>query len=303
MRTGILLLWVLTAIGCDNGAGSGRVQVFAVPEDTITAGLEPGTDEENIKDGWSVTYSKYLVSIGDVHATRSADPNDKLAESKVYLLDMQKLPSDGFVLATFDKATAARYDKVGFDLPNAFASAIKPDSTSQADYDMMVTNGYSLYVEATLSKTDGQSCRPTAPTDCVPRDELTVEWGVRAGTAFDDCAPPMGDAGFAVPTGGTVQVKPTIHGDHWFFSNITQGAEITSRLAQWIVNSDLDRNGETTIDELKAVKAADVFSSPTYNLSGAIIPIDSAYDYLVAQAHTLGDYQGDGECPTRKILQ
>ena len=39
-----------------------------------------------------------------------------------------------------------------------------------------------------------------------------------------------------------------------------------------------------------------------YNLSGAIIPIVTARDYLEAQARTLGDFQGEGECPTRDPL-
>ena len=48
-------------------------------------------------------------------------------------------------------------------------------------------------------------------------------------------------------SGGTVQVKPTIHGDHWFFTNVTQGAELTERRAQWIVDSDLDRAGKNML--------------------------------------------------------
>ena len=82
-----------------------------------------------------------------------------------------------------------------------------------------------------LLKADGQSCLPTDPTACQPAPEVRFAWGLAAGTAYDDCAPQTGDAGFAVPSGGTAQVKPTIHGDHWFFTNITQGAEITERRA------------------------------------------------------------------------
>ena len=304
MRTTLIVsLSLLGIAACDgNSAGTGRVQVFAVPEETITGGIEPGTDEENIQDGWTVRYSKYLISIGNFRAARSSDAGDKLSEPKVYLLDMQNLATDGFAMASFESASATRYDKVGFDMPSASAAVIKPDTTSQADYDLMVRGGYSLYVAAKLTKAGGKSCKPTAPMDCVPRGELDIRWGVKAGTSFDECAPPMGDAGFAVPTGGTVQVKPTVHGDHWFFTNITQGAELTGRLAQWIVDCDLDRNGETTVDELKMVMASSVFPSPTYNLTGAIMPVNTAYDFLVAQAHTLGDYQGDGECPTRRVL-
>ena len=50
------------------------------------------------------------------------------------------------------------------------------------------------------------------------------------------------------------------------------------------------------------VRASDVFAPPTYNLTGAIIPVATARDFLEAQARTLGDYQGEGECPTRRIL-
>ena len=106
-----------------------------------------------------------------------------------------------------------------------------------------------------------------------------------------------------MPSGGTAQVKPTVHGDHWFFTNLTQGAEITQRRAQWIADADLDRDGETTQAELKQVPAAVAFPAELgYNLSGAIIPIVTAHDYLEAQARTLGDFQGEGECPTRDPL-
>jgi hypothetical protein len=300
MRFSLILLGL--AAGCGPSHGNGSVQVFLAAEDTIPDGLEPGSGEENIMDGWKVTYDKFLLTFGNFRAARASEPELALSEPRVLVVDMKALPTGGFVFAHFTDAAAVRYDKVGFDLPNASSAAKKADITSQADYAMMVSGGYSVYVEATLHKPGGQSCRPTLPTDCVARETVTVKWGVKAGTAFDDCAPPMGDAGFAVPAGGSVQVKPTIHGDHWFFTNITQGAEMTERLAQWIADADLDRNGATTLDELKMVKSSDVFKPPTYNISGALVPVMTAYDYLVAQASTLGDYQGEGECPTRKRL-
>ena len=44
-------------------------------------------------------------------------------------------------------------------------------------------------------------------------------------------------------------------------------------------------DGETTIAELQAVKGADL-----------------AYSWVLGQGRTLGDFQGEGECPTRKSL-
>jgi hypothetical protein len=284
----LLSLFTLTAAACGETGGTGRAQIFVAAEDTIPNGLEPGTDAENIADGWTVTYDKFLVAVGNFRAARSADAADKLTDPRVFIVDLKTLPSEGLVIADFMGAKAVRWDKVGFDLPNATSAALRADNTAQADYDRMVQGNFSLYVEGTLSKPATQS--------------VSFRWGLKAGTAFDDCAPPQGDAGFAVPAGGTVQIKPTIHGDHWFFTNITQGAEMTTRLAQWVASADEDRNGGTTIDELKRVRASDVFPSPPYNISGAIIPIVFAHDYLEAQARTLGDFQGDGECPTRRIL-
>lgn len=297
------LLSLLTIAGCgsDSAAGSGRVQVFVEPEDSVSEGLSPGTDTENLRDGWTVQYTKFLVTIGNFRAARSSS-SERLAESRVYVVDLRTVPAGGFVAAEFSNAAAGRWDRFGFDIPNASATATRATNTSQADYDLMVRGRYSIYIEAILTSPMGRSCRPTMPTDCAPRTSLTVRWGLSAGTSFDDCAPETGAAGFAVISGGTVQIKPTVHGDHWFFTNITQGAEVTERRAQWIVDADLDRNGETTLDELRMVRASDVFPSPTYNLSGALLPVNTAFDYLDAQSRTLGDFQGDGECPTRRAL-
>ncbi|MBM4360406.1 MAG: hypothetical protein FJ096_20050 [Deltaproteobacteria bacterium] len=44
--------------GCSSEAassGTGSVQLFVVPEETIPEGLTPGDGEENISDGWTIT--------------------------------------------------------------------------------------------------------------------------------------------------------------------------------------------------------------------------------------------------------
>ncbi|MGZ3460528.1 MAG: hypothetical protein ACXU86_18730, partial [Archangium sp.] len=293
------------APGCggNDTTPQGKVQVFVEPEDTIPNGLDPGTTMDNVKDGWTVRYDKFLAVVGNLRASQSGKPGATLADPKNYIIDLKNVPGGGLVLAQFDAVEAVRWDKFGFDMPNAKAGFEKAPGISQADYDFMVQHGYSVYVEGRATKADGQSCKPTAPSDCVARTEVRFRWGIAAGTSFDDCGDEQGEAGFAVPSGGSVQVKPTIHGDHWFFTNITQGAEITERKAQWIADADLDRDGETTLEELKNVHASDVFTpAKGYNLSGAIIPVNTAYDYVEAQMRTIGDYQGEGECPTRKIL-
>lgn len=295
-----LPLSLLLACGADGATG--QVQVFIEAEDTIPEGLDPGDGEENVVDGWTVRYSKFLITVGDFKASRSSG-GEVLEDPAVYVVDLLRLPAGGFVLTEFADVAAERWDRVGYSLPNADDSAEAADGTAAADRDFMVAAGYSLYVEGEISKPDGQGCLLGDPMACEPAPSVAFKWGLAAGTSFADCAGPDGVAGFAVPSGGTAQVKPTIHGDHWFFTNITQGAEITERRAQWIADADADRDGETTLDELRAAPAAKLFPAELgYNLSGALIPVVTAYDYLEAQVRTLGDFQGEGECPTRELL-
>ena len=295
-------LALVPACSDDDGATSdvGSVQVFVEPEDSIPEGLQPGDGEENIADGWTVTYDRFLVTVGNVRAARS-DAEETLSDPAVYVLDLRNAPSGGYVISELTDVSATRWDRFGFDLPNARAGVQSLPPTASADVDFMIQSAYSIYFEGSIEKPDGESCPPGGGA-CVPATKVTFRWSLSAGTSYDDCATEDGFTGFAVPAGGAVQVKPTIHGDHWFFSNITAGAELTKRYAQYIADSDLDADGETTLDELKAVGAADVFPTEKYNLSGAG-SILTAYDYVLAQARTLGDFQGDGECPTRKPLQ
>lgn len=299
---GWMMVWTLLAMGCGS-AGDGNAQLFVEPEETIPDGLEAGTGAENIQDGWTVRYDSFLVTIGNVRAKRSTEPATEARNGALYVVDLKNVPAGGLIIADFQNLKSTRWDKVGFDLANTPFSAQRAAGLSDADYARMTQGQYSIWVQGRISKTDGRSCRPSAASDCVARSEVTFSWGLKAGTSFDDCASADGEAGFSVPSGGTVQVKPTIHGDHWFFSNLTQGSELTRRLAQWIADGDLDRNGDTTLEELRQIPAAQLFTQARgYSISGALIPIETAYDFLEAQVRTLGDYQGDGECPTRAIL-
>ena len=295
-----LLLTTLLATAC---GGTGTVQVFLAAEDTIPEGLKPGTGDEQVIDGWTVTYTRFLVTFGNFRASRSTDPDDELRDDTVQVVDLRNLPPGGLVIAEFDDVAAERWDRVGYDLINTPDDAIAADGTSAADRDFMAEHGYSLYIEGELTKPDGESCDPDDPAMCEPQTRVSFRWGLQAGTSFADCAGAEGDFGFAVPQGGTVQVKPTIHGDHWFFTTITAGAETTKRRAQWVADAQQNRDEETSLDELRATPAAKLFTAELgYNLSGAQIPIVTAFDYLEAQARSIGDFQGEGECPTREPL-
>lgn len=270
-----------------SAGGTGTVQIFVVAEDSIANGLQPGTELENVQDGWTITYSRYLVAVGNFRARRS-DTGDTIGDPTIYILDLKAAPTSGFVATVLTGVAAVRWDKFGYDIPNASAGARPLAPTRQADADFMIKNGYSVYYEGAGEKAG---------------KKITFKWGFAAGTSFDDCASPDGVAGFAVPSGGTVPVKPTLHGDHQYFDNVTQGVEITKRLAQWLEICDQNSNGDLTIEELAKCDVVSALPQPPYDLA-AVKDQDgngklSVYDYVNTQMRTFGDYQGDGECPTR----
>lgn len=294
--------------GCGDGStGSqqGSLQVFVDAESTITGGIDPGPDADNVADGWAVTYDKFLLVVGNVRAART-DTAATLNDGSTFVLDLKRVPtSGGYLISTMKSVASGPWHKFGFDLPTATTETQILAPTSAADKDLLDQGGYSLYVEGAIENENGKSCPPgdPDPAKCMAAPKITFQWGLPAATSFDDCATEDGIAGFAVPTGAAASVEITIHGDHWFFNNITAGVELITRYAQYVADCDLNHDGETTLDELKQVPAADVFPSPKYNLSGSFSgPIVTAYDYVLAQARTIGDFQGHGECPSRKVL-
>ena len=145
-----------------------------------SAGLTPGSSEENIKDGWAVTYDRFLVAVGNVRASRS-DSDEKHVDPTVFVLDLRAAPAGGYVITTFEDMTATRWDRFGFDLPNATPGAKSLAPTSDADLAFMVENGFSVYIEGNITQCPiGGMCDPAS--------EITFRWGLKAGTAFDDCA-------------------------------------------------------------------------------------------------------------------
>jgi hypothetical protein len=297
----LLAAVALVCGGCEESAGLGDVQVFLRAEESLVNGVVAGDGNEDLSDGWSVAYERFVVVVGDARA-RSNDTDETLRSSEPVIVDLLTVPSSGYELARFHEVEAVRWHRFGYDLVRASNDAVLGPGVTAAERADMAAAGVSLWVRATMTNPAGESCSPGTPSDCAPNASVTVDWQLDAATSFDDCADESGNLGFAVVAGGTAQVEPTIHGDHWFFSDVTLGAESTMRRAQWIADCDLDRDGATTLDELRQVWAAEVFPPGLYSLTGSLVPIATAYDFLEAQARTLGDYQGAGECPTREVL-
>jgi hypothetical protein len=306
---GVALAW-----GCGNGddGPTGSLTVLLESEDVIVDGLEPGTGVENLRDGWTASFEKYLITIGDLELELATDDSVEVHAPDVFVADLTAVPASGLPLWEIDGLRAGRW-QFGYATPTAKSRSKRHASVDQADYDAVVANGWTYFIDGVLTKPDGQSCPPAAlaapgdrtpngntsgENDCYDAPSVRFTFGAAADTFYSKCEID-GIPGVAIPAGGTQSVSLTIHGDHLFFNGFPEGGEGgVTRLAQWLADCDLDLDGTVTREELEAIAPSALPEiDERYQLGGSPIEqLDDMVDYLVAQLKTQGHIQGEGEC-------
>jgi hypothetical protein len=309
-------LTALLTVACgddDPAAGSGALSVLLEAEDTITEGLDAGTEGENIQDGWEVRFDKYIVVIGDIDLHLATEEHADAESGAVFAVDLTTVPAGGMPLWELPDLREGRWD-FNFSTPGAGDGAAPHSSVEQADFDAMAAADGTYLIVGTMTKADGQSCPPSAHAmppagampdgmnsggdDCYANTSVAFNLLVPAETAFGPCE--IDEVpGVAIAANSTTTVAVTIHGDHLFFNGFPEGDEgAVSRLAQWFADCDLNLDGSVTAEELETIPPADLPAIADYQLGGSPInPLEEMWDYVIAQLKTQGHFQGEGECP------
>jgi hypothetical protein len=289
MRTG--KLWIFTALvaglfaGC--GSDTGDLSVRVAAEESIPDGLQAGDGEEDIRDGFDISYSRYIVTLGNV-AMSQLDGADFQSSAVVVVADLTSLPSTLPELTSFDGIPTGQYTSFGFETPPADTNVVNLNAVEQADIDAMIANGWSYIIEGTITQvSDGASKNFLIEAD-VP-------------SVYSDCAVEDLEPGVNVSSNSSVDI--TLHGDHIFFNGFPEEEGNVVRLAQWLWDiQDVDSDEVLTqVDFEAATDTGRLFPSPTgggvYELTGGpIVPITNAWDFIRAQLGTQGHIFGEGEC-------
>ncbi len=301
-------------VGCGGGA-AGDLDVRLGAEETIANGIEAGDGEENIVDGWNLTYDKFIVAVGDIRVARSG-ASEEVIDEVVRVIDLVQAPPGGSALTSFAGLDAARWDRVSYALVAPTVDATRDANVGQPDFDAMVAGGCSYLIEGTITPAVGSAAQSTPPggaSRTVPATGIGFAFCVPATVRFIEC---QSDAlpGVAIPSGGTATAVFTLHGDHIVFPSFDDGAEIVERRAQWLVNGDTNGDDVLTQAELTAITGADLVTLfPTdldpgtpgnqgYSLANAPGgPITNAFGFVVAQLRTQGHLNGEGECEAEPI--
>lgn len=302
--------------GCgsdDEGAtGKGSLSVLVEPEDTIIEGIEAGSSDESIQDGWSAAFDRFIVTIGEIDVHLSTDESVDAEAEEAYAVDLTRIGESGLELWKLDGLQEGRWE-LHYATPGAVHGALRHESVSEADFEEMVDADFTYLIDGTLSKADGQSCPPASlasagtrepngntsgGNDCYDAPQVRFNFGATAETLFGPCE--LDEVpGFAITANQTESIALTIHGDHLFFNGFPEGSESgTVRLAQWLADCDLDLDGTVTRAELEAITPAELpeLDPERYQLGGSPIELETMYDYAIAQLKTQGHFRGEGEC-------
>lgn len=256
---------------------------FAIQaEDTIAEGLAAGTGDEDIVDGWSVSFDRYVAAFGEIHLHPASGGTDFVVQPQL-VIDLTGVPETGHVLR-MGALPEGRYS-FEYTMPVAEAEMTRDASVSQADFDRMVAEGCSYLIVG--SATNGART-------------IDFDLCLDAEAAYE-CSSTEGMEGIVVSAGSTTTFL-TVHGDHLFFNGFVAGDEGTvMRRGGWLalVDDATGADGTVTTADLETTPIS-ILPTTEYALTGAPTvegaPVTNMALYARAQLSTQGHLNGEGEC-------
>jgi hypothetical protein len=278
---GLTLSFAGAMTGCPS-TPTGDLVVSLQAEDTIAEGLAAGTGDEQITDGWAITYTKFIVALGHVHVQQAGGAVNEVEMDT--LADLRSVSSAGRPVQTLTALPTGRYT-FEYDTPIASADMTRDASVSAADQARMVAEGCTYLIQGTATR----EARSIAFDFCLAAETVL------------ECSAMEGAEGIVINSGSN-SAAMTLHGDHLWFNGFPDGDEgVVLRRAGWLalVDDRTGMDGMLTNADLTATPVT-VLDPTLYSLTGAPsvdgMPITNLLQYARAQVTTQGHLNGEGEC-------
>ncbi|HZH17553.1 MAG TPA: hypothetical protein VE057_24580 [Archangium sp.] len=186
-------------------------------------GTQRGYPSHLFQDGWSVQFTKYLVSLGDFTLTSAA--GEQRVSGEHVLVDVQK---GDIPLTELKGLTAGRWS-VGFRVGPPREDTKLPDgSVSDEDLAMMRERGYSYWVEGVAVK-GGVGV-------------YTFRMGFPVSAHMVDCVNGVdGTLGLVVPESSVAEAEVTIHAEHMFYDRLGTHRGVELRFDAFAATADADK--------------------------------------------------------------
>lgn len=263
----LLLAALLTACG-----GTGTVRFTTYGEDFI----EQGIPSSEVVDGWGVSFSRFLVVIGEVQlADHAGTVAGAQQVPKVFDL---VLPGPAEV-EVFADVAAQRWDAVSFAIAPV-ETAIAGNASAE-DTLWMTTARASVHVEGIAAR---------------GAEERRFTWTFTSNTLYDACDAGELGAGVVLPVSGEENVELTIHGDHLLYDDLI-GDDAELRFDAIAAADVSPADGVVTLEELRAVDLTEL-PADQYG-TGNVAGVHTLGDFVETVVKTIGHFRGEGECRVR----
>lgn len=247
----LVLIALPLACACGpQGAGAFRV--------TVAGGerAERGFAPTLLQDRWAITFSRYVVSVGDVEVSREGT---RLERSGLHVVDVQKGTQPIF---NWPEIPAGRWD-IAFSMRPPDDTSTVHDVPSE-DVAEMRERGWAYLIEGRATKTGVGSTR--------------FRVGLPLNHRYTRCTNGLdGTLGLVVGDGATETLELTMHVDHMLYDKLGTHRGVNLRFEAWTALAPND--GLVT---LKALEAQDLLNlrgrdgGPLVDPDGARVIYDPA---------------------------
>ena len=282
-----VMLMALLA-GCGSEDGTGTLELRLSGEEASRQGFPVGSGEDTIAfaDGYTLEFTKVLVSIAEVELRDADGASAGLGADSV----VADLHLGEPVAWTFEGVPAQRWVDVRYRYAPPPADARALGDVAAADVDRMRAAGASLLIAG--SATDGVE---TYPFELLFDGEVQMS---RCESGIDETD------GLVIPQNGVVQAELTVHLDHLFFDTYADD-EADLRFEAWAAAIGDDET--ITLDDLATQPLADLrdrSGQPIVEDGVQVVydpgPLDLERNdlgaYVRAATATTGHFQGEGHC-------
>lgn len=279
-----LFALLLSACGDDDSGAPGSLTVTASGEEAAQDGYPVGEGEDEIafSDGWTLQFSKVIVSFADF-SLRTNDGRDAALDASPVIADLHRGEPQ---IWRFDDVPARRWDRVGYRYVAASEDARKATEVASDDLAKMVDQGYSLLIAGTAVKAGG---------------EVEFEYGFDFEIDMDHCVSGRDETdGIVISDGAAAEAELTIHLDHLFFDSyaVDDAAlrfDPMAAMAPAVGPVTLDDLADQ--DNLSDLVGADGSPLELGYDPGPFDPVpENLRDYVIMAASTTGHFNGEGHC-------
>lgn len=277
------LLAAVLASGC--AAQSGTVQLDISGEEAAEVGYPTG--DIAFADGWTLRLDHVLVAVEGV--TLADATTSFPVETPSTLVD---LTAGEQTVWTLREIPAQRWPEVGYRIAPPTTATLRLGAVTQAQLDALVPERISFRLQGTAA----HAMHGSFAIDLAIPMTVTM---TRCQSGAD------GTDGFVVPPSGTHRSQLTAHLDHLFFDSARAEAP-SLRFDAWAAAAGDDR--VVTLADLETQALADlrgVDGGPLVDDEGALIayeppstglPRHTLGAFVIAEAHTIGHFEGEGHC-------